>query len=748
MIFETIGNLPKTKEYLNRIGAEERALRTAVIRTVHSSGYFTDTHVIKFTKEGDVSLHPDNNPLYLPTEEEAVNIKAEFRDIEWPEAVTIHNLGENMPDLYYKISEENRFVYRDVKGDIIMIQLRIDDAKGKKYVPLTLWSDGKYRFAEPDEKLPLYGLDHIKDNSTVLIVEGAKTARYVQWLVDGECDEAKQARKEHPWGNELQHIAVVGWSSGALSPNRTDWKPLKDKGITRAYVALDNDAVGRAALPEIAKNIRCVTHAIEFSEEWPASADLFDPFPEVFFKEIDGRKYYIGPSFNDCTYPATYMTDLVPVMDGKKEKLIPVLRPHARNLYQWVEETGTFCYLEMPEINWSAETLDNRLRPFCNTKKISELLLENFTGRATSFDYSPATKKRRIIINGRPVINTYTSPSIKPQEGNAKPWLDFMEQLIPNEKERKQLLRWFATLAAKPDIRMIWSPLLISNQTGTGKSTLGLIAAELVGRHNASFPSEQVMAGEFNAWIAQKRLVVVNEIYKGNSWKMFTKLKDMITEPIITLRKMFNDPIEISNWAHFLMFSNSFAALKIDAQDRRIFVPEVTETRWGDDKWVEFHNWLQSGGYSIIMHWALNYGDYVKRGERAPDSERKSEIIESSQSKTHHKIEELTSVIIDNSSPIVLSLSHVIEWVEAVTKEHVYETPLQVRKLIGECGMTDAKDIGIKKRFSYKSSLTYLLFNKAAKAEIDLLKDSNEIERFLKDNVKMPNEILNAEEVM
>jgi len=746
MQFENLESIPSVKKYLDRIGAESRSLLVAVIKEEGSAGYWRDTHVIKFTKEGDITVTPENNPLINPTGEEATLIKNEFGGIQWPEAVFIEDVNDkSLPSMWLNATDENKFVYRDENKNVVMLQLRIDDRKGKKYVPISKWSDGKYRFAEPGEKLPLFGLEHIKKSPYVLIVEGAKTARFVQWMIDGETAEARQALENHPWGDKLKAFTVVGWASGALSPARTDWSAIKNNGIVKAYVALDNDEPGRAALPQIAKALRCVTHAIEFSQEWPASADLFDPFPPVFFKEIDSRKYYIGPSFDDCTYPATYMTDLIVVPDGKKEKTVPVLRSHAKNLYQWVEETGSFCYLDMPHLSYSAETIDNVLRPFSDTRKVSELILQNFNGRITSFDYSPATKKRRIIVNGKAVINLYNPSSIKPQYGDPKPWLEFVEQLIPKQEEREHLLRWVATLYAHPEIRMIWSPLLISTQTGTGKSTLGQIVAELAGRHNASFPSEQVIAGEFNSWIAQKRLVVVNEIYQGQSWKMFTKLKDLISEPLITLRKMHRDPIDISNWAHFLMFSNSLAALRIDAQDRRIFAPTVTEERWPDDKWHEFHNWLSSGGYSIIAQWCLDYGDYVKRGERAPETERKYEIIEASQSKAHQRIEELSGMVRDDKNPIVLSLTHVIEWIEQSTKSKVYETPLQIRKLFGESGLVDAKDLGLKSRISYKSHLTYFLLNKKAVEMTSGLCDK-ELTNKLKEFVKQPNQILNEDE--
>lgn len=742
---DSLAELPFTNAYLTRINAEPRSLKTAVVREEGQHGYWRDVCVVKFNEDGFVGTFPLIAEKY-PSEDEAENIKAEFKTIDWPDCAVIDLDHPDMPKMITEADEKDRFIFRNEQGEAVLIQIR-QDVKGKKrYIPWTFWSDGKFRPCENGGSLPLYGLENIKEHSTVLIVEGAKTARHVQWMADGATPEAIAARKAHPWGEQLQHICVCGWSSGALSPDRTDWTPIQKNGITRAYVSLDNDSVGVAALPAIAKNLRCVTHALMFSEEWPVSADLYDDFPEKFFKEIDGNKYYIGPSFHDCLHPATYMTDLIEVLDSKTPKFVPVLRSHVRNLYQYMEEAQAFCYLEMPEIIRNAETLDAMLRPFSDTKKTSELLLANFNGRAISFDYSPETTKRRIIIDGRPVINLYTPPTLKAQDGSPEPWLEFLEQLIPIETERHQLKRWIATLYAKPEVRMIYAPLLVSQQTGTGKSTLGRILAHLVGMQNASFPSEQAIAGEFNAWIAQKRLVVINEIYQGKSWKMFNKLKDLITEPTVTLRKMHRDPMDISNWVHFCMFSNSFSALKVDSQDRRVFIPTVTETRWADDKWLAFHDWLSSGGYSIIANWCLNFGDYVKRGERAPDTERKTEMIESSRSKASMRIEELSDKLMEQEA-CSISVVEVQEWLDIVTKEKVYESPLEIRKMFQSFGCIDGKQVGIE-RVSHNGRLTYFIMNKKA---FDKLSESSDIgfrKKALKEMTKSPNELVNEQEIM
>ena len=47
--------------------------------------------------------------------------------------------------------------------------------------------------------------------------------------------------------------------------------------------------------------------------------------------------------------------------------------------------------------------------------------------------------------------------------------------------ERYEVMKWCATLIARPDVRMTYAMLLISEQTGTGKSTMGEILSQLVG---------------------------------------------------------------------------------------------------------------------------------------------------------------------------------------------------------------------------------------------------------------------------
>jgi len=130
--------------------------------------------------------------------------------------------------------------------------------------------------------------------------------------------------------------------------------------------------------------------------------------------------------------------------------------------------------------------------------------------------------------------------------------------------------------------------LLVSERQGVGKSTLGeKILAPLVGIDNFVAPTEKtIVDSSFNSWIAHKRLALVNEIYAGNSNAAYNKLKSVVTEKTITINKKFVDEYTIENWVHLICCSNSIRALKLDLDDRRWFVPRVSEEKRPNDFWM------------------------------------------------------------------------------------------------------------------------------------------------------------------
>jgi len=304
-----------------------------------------------------------------------------------------------------------------------------------------------------------------------------------------------------------------------------------------------------------------------------------------------------------------------------------VLRQHFKEMWAYIEEADLWVCTEMPEIVRTEPVVNKVFSAFSHTSNTTQLLLKAYQGRSTKICYRPDVKGRIVTDRSTSAINLHIPSQIKPASGDAGPWIEFLSYMFPTESERKNVERWCATLIAHPAVRMEYGLLLVSEAQGIGKTTLGSeVLGKLVGDHNVGYPSEKTITeGGFTDWIANKRLIVVNEIYSGHSWKAYNTLKSYITDKDVTVNAKYQRPYIIDNWAHIIACSNSMRALRMEQDDRRWFYPEITEARWQPAKFKEFYNWLQGGGLSIIAGWAKNYGNYVQKGERAPMTERKKD---------------------------------------------------------------------------------------------------------------------------
>lgn len=701
MKVKSLSEIPSVRDYLNRVGAEPRSMKTAVVREQHGA-YWKDLAVIRFTKEGEISC---SSLEHSPTELEQSAIGRAFREIEWPELKPLKRLIK-LPAMIAEAEKKNVFEFRNDRGEIIMVQVRVEREGDKNYVPWTFWDDDVWRACEPDGPLPLYNAHRLNDVSTVFVHEGAKAARHAQWMVDGETAEARKALAEHPWGQELTGAAHIGWIGGAMSPYRTDWSPLKRAGVKRVYIVADNDEPGRAAVPSIAQQLRIPTFMIQFTDEFPGSFDLADAFPDRMFGNADGSKFYVGPSFRDCLHPATWATDLVPPSGGKGRPTA-LLRDSFKGMWAYVEEADMFVCTEMPEIMRSEAILNKMLAPFSHAHDTARLIVKAYQGRSTRVCYRPDHDGMLVTFRGSSAINMHIPSSIRPQKGDPKPWIDFLKYLFVNESERKEAERWCATLIARPDIRMAYGMLLISERQGVGKTTLGAhVLAPLVGHQNVGFPGEADITAAFNDWVAHKRLAIVNEIYSGSSWKAYHALKSVITDRDITVNQKYMRQYVIENWCHVLASSNSMRALKMENDDRRWFYPEVTEVPWPKARFDELRKWIESGGLSIIKHWAQNYGDYVGPSERAPMTERKREMIEGSRSEAQAEAAAIAEVLKDIGKPAAVLIKDVVGWVRTHVQGRVFDSDYELRRAMQDAGL-----VAWQKRVKVAGRLQYAIIN-------------------------------------
>ena len=686
----TLNDIPEIAKYLKRIGAEPRSMRAAVVRRDGKNGYWKDAAIIRFDKDGKIKVTArldENTQELLPTDIEQASICKAWTDSNIPVPISVKSLPPLPKVLQSEKAKQNLFQFKDLEGNTIMLQSRVTDKNDEKnYVPWCWCSDGKWRMCEPDGQLPLYGVEQLKDKSIAFIHEGAKSAREAKRIADDE-------KSAHPWRRHLAGAAHLGWIGGAMNPNRTDWSVIEKSGINRVYIVADNDAAGSDAVRWISKNLSCETLMVQFGDRWPVGFDLADAWPENN-----------TVPFQECLEPATWMTKTI--QNGKRSEI--ALRDHAKGLWHWVSMLDVWVYASIPNRRYSTEQAKYLMRAYSHTNNIIELLLSQRSIGVNSLDYQPQHKGLLVKAeDGKGMaINTFRPSSILPIKGDPSPWLGFLRYMFPKEDERLEVMRWVATLIAHPETRMRYAILLVSETHGTGKTTLCEILSTLVGKHNCSSPTDEEICSAFNSWAVHKRLAIISEIYTGKSWKSYNNLKGIITDDSLGVSEKYAKPYTVQNWCHIVATSNSPKALKIAEGDRRWLYPDVVEKHWPKEKFDKFYKWLSLSGMGIIMQWALEYGDYVASGERAPMTDRKKELIRDSKSQALENVERLANVMMEWKTPVAVSMRDIQSWLSQDLKIQVFESVLELRKEMHSVGVET-----YDKRVQLDGSKQYIMTN-------------------------------------
>jgi hypothetical protein len=322
------------------------------------------------------------------------------------------------------------------------------------------------------------------------------------------------------------------------------------------------------------------------------------------------------------------------------------------------------------------------IRPYSDVEDTARLLKRNDASRVDGLAYVPfkndADDKRHdcvITVDGKKFINTFRPTKIRPVKGNPAPFIEFLDYLMPIKVDNLEARRWIATLIARPNIRMLYGMLLVSETQGVGKSTLGeRILAPLVGPWNVSFPSEHdIVESGYNTWVAHKRLAVIHEIYAGHSRKAYDKLKSTVTDKTVTVSAKYLNGYEIDNFITAFACSNSMRALHLDSEDRRWLLPYVVEKKKPVKYWVGLNDWLRGDGLGIILQWAQDFlasdpAMVVVSGAHAPMSSTKQQVINESRSEGQQWAVDLAEIIMAMDEDAVIVVEDVrthLQWERA-----------------------------------------------------------------------------------
>lgn len=231
------------------------------------------------------------------------------------------------------------------------------------------------------------------------------------------------------------------------------------------------------------------------------------------------------------------------------------------------------------------------------------LLSEPSVKRVTGITYRPGGAE--FVTKGPyQYLNTWMPPAMPALPGDLSPFLDHISYLMPMAAEREHFLDWLAHVVQYPD-RQINHAVVVIGTAGTGKSYLETVLAGLLGEANVGAASPDEVKGRYTGWVANKVVVVLDELMTVGRRDITNHLKRLITAPKIRIEEKYAHPYLIDNVAKFIAFSNYEDAICLDDGDRRFWICHSPAVPRDASYYDGLFSWTQQN-LPAINHYLLN----------------------------------------------------------------------------------------------------------------------------------------------
>lgn len=213
---------------------------------------------------------------------------------------------------------------------------------------------------------------------------------------------------------------------------------------------------------------------------------------------------------------------------------------------------------------------------------------------------------------GKRRVNTYEPAAVPRVKGDAGPFWAHLEKLFPDARDRMIFWSYMCAVVQHKGVKFSWCPVL-QGMEGNGKTLFSSVVAHAVGSHYTFWPDAQELANKFNAWLAGRIFIAVEELRHPqlDMRELITeKLKTMIAGGIgISIEAKGVDQIVDEICANFMVTTNHMDAVRKTADNMRrcaiFFSPQQHAgdlERWGmgGDYFPKLYGWLKSGGFAIV----------------------------------------------------------------------------------------------------------------------------------------------------
>lgn len=135
------------------------------------------------------------------------------------------------------------------------------------------------------------------------------------------------------------------------------------------------------------------------------------------------------------------------------------------------------------------------------------------------------------------------------------------------------VLAWMAHNVQKPGTKIRWTPL-VKGVEGDGKTLLGQVMSEVLGKPNVKQISPKVLGTDFSDWAHGACVGVLEEIKLTghNRHDILNALKPFITNDQVAVHPKGRAEFNVCNTMNYMAFTNHSDALPLGETDRRWFI--------------------------------------------------------------------------------------------------------------------------------------------------------------------------------
>jgi len=254
------------------------------------------------------------------------------------------------------------------------------------------------------------------------------------------------------------------------------------------------------------------------------------------------------------------------------------------NRWVWVTGIKRFINRLKPTMNWEGSQFDSEFNYLCpkGASSISRYLFKrkDILRRFNVIAFRPGHPE----INGSE-YNVWRPSPVTPMPGDTTLWNKHLEYLFPDPNDRNAVLNWMAWVIQNPSRKPNHALLIVGRETGTGKSWIARVMEQIIGENNTQRPKNSSMGGDFNSWLKDCRLCLLEEVMQVGRRENINAMRDLITETSVEVNMKGIPAFKIPNYAAMLGITNHTDALPVDDKDRRWFIIEtLAETKAPDEE--------------------------------------------------------------------------------------------------------------------------------------------------------------------